>query len=165
MDEISIHYCRICGSDILQSDEICPRCGSIQSVKRDGLGPGWVILFAMVGFLGIAILGIVSARAIPQLTSGVDNAYDKSALYSISAAKRALDGYIRRNGVCPDSLRQISFRPDEGVSVELLRTGDGACTMIASHRNGQTEYAVSSGGEKIYQRSKTAPESRFVAVE
>lgn len=69
MEEISICYCRICGSDLLHGEDICPKCGGMQFVERRGLKPVYIMILAAAGLVGIIMLGIVSATAITRMPS------------------------------------------------------------------------------------------------
>jgi len=164
MEEHSIRYCRICGSDILVSEEICPKCGGSQTLLRRGPSTVWIIALIAAGFIGIILLGIVSAVVLPWLVSFRANDRDTSAYKNIVTAKKALDSYFVTNGAYPDTLEQLCFKADEGISVNMIKTGDRMCTLIAVHVNGSKEFAACCRVPDIFRRNSNTPESKFLAV-
>lgn len=70
MEGHCLKYCRFCGSDVLVSDEFCPKCGGNQPLRSKEPVPGRLVLLVAAGLIGIILLGIASAVALPRLASG-----------------------------------------------------------------------------------------------
>jgi len=164
MEGHCIRYCRICGSDILVSDEFCAKCGGNQTLRSKGSSTSRVVLLVVAGLFGTILLGIVSAVALPRLASGRTKDCNTVAYRNIVSAKQAMDRYFLSTGAYPDTVEQMRFKSDEGVSVNLIKAGDRMCTLVVMHVNGSKEYVACSGESDIYCRNRNVPESQFMAV-
>lgn len=65
MEVFTIRYCRICGSDMAEEEEICVKCGGVQIARHKQPSPGLLILLVVFGFIVVVLLGVVSAIFIP----------------------------------------------------------------------------------------------------
>jgi type II secretory pathway pseudopilin PulG len=164
MEELSITYCRLCGSDIFVSEEFCPKCGGRQKANRKVPSTGWLVVLVIAGLLGIILLGIVSAVALPRLASCRTRECNMLAYKNVVTAKKALDRYSVSNGAYHDTVEQPSFKADEGVSVNLIKTGETVCTQVVVHVNGSKEFAACSGEPDIFCRNRNSSDSRFLAI-
>lgn len=69
MEVHSICYCRVCGSDMTNEEEICVKCGGVQIARHKKPSPGLLVLLVLSGFILVVLLGIVSAISIPRLSA------------------------------------------------------------------------------------------------
>jgi RNA polymerase subunit RPABC4/transcription elongation factor Spt4 len=111
MSEFSFKYCRVCGGDIDLDAQTCPLCSSRQQVEKNFFSIGFIIFLAIVSFIAIIFLGIVSARAIPHFISFQTNTRNAIAMNSVRVTQSRLEEYYSRKGCYPDTLDHIfSFR-------------------------------------------------------
>lgn len=164
MEGHCIRYCRFCGSDVLVGVEFCPKCGGNQSLRSKEPVTVRLVLLVAAGLFGIILLGIASAVALPRLASGRTRECNAVTYRNMVSAKQAMDSYFLGNGVYPDTVEQLRFKAGEGVSVNLIKTGERMCTLVGVHVNGTKEFATCSGESDIYCRNRTVPGSKFLAV-
>lgn len=150
MDEFALKCCRVCGSDIHIDTETCPMCSSSQRPEKKPFSTIIIIVFALLGFLCITLLGIMSAHAIQQVIYHRMNSSNEMALRNLSRAKIALDDYVAHHGRIPENLGEISYRSDEGVLIVLQKTSAKSYRLISSHDLGDREYFVSSKNNTMY---------------
>jgi len=164
MEGHCIRYCRFCGGDVLVSVEFCPKCGGNQPLRSTGPVNGRLVLLVAAGLFGIILLGIAGAVALPRLASGRTRECNTVTYGNVVSAKQAMDSYFLSTGVYPDTVEQLRFKADEGVSVNLIKTGELMFTLVVVHVNGTKEFAACSGETDIYCRNRTVPGSKFLAV-
>ncbi|MRR55499.1 MAG: hypothetical protein EG822_13495 [Deltaproteobacteria bacterium] len=137
--------------------EICPLCSSRQHPDKKPYFTTVIIVFALLGFLCITLLGIMSANAIQQTLCSRTDFSNEKALLNVSRAKKAVDNYIAHHEEIPVNLGQISFQADEGVMVILQKTSEKNYRLIGSHERGDRRYFVFSEKETIYSQKKRHP--------
>lgn len=154
MGEFAYKYCRICGGDITIDAEICPLCSSRQQPEKRFISTGLIIALACMGFFGIMLLGVMSAHAIQQFICFRTTTCNAAALKNAEAAKVGLDQYFARNDRYPESLDQILFKPDDGVSVTFNKVSDKSYRLASFHKQGDKEFLAVSGITRIYCKKK-----------
>jgi Tfp pilus assembly protein PilE len=161
-------YCRHCGSAITVNTLVCPKCGMGQdgsAGKRNNTAVILVIALA-VGFVGIAVIGILAAIAIPQFAEYRSRGGDASARAELMNAKVACESYFVDNKHYPESLDQAGFKPAEKVSVNYERDGDENYSITAEHQSGRKVFAATSkDSSKVYVKQKDAPDSEFAPLD
>jgi len=165
MVSFAFKCCRVCGGDIDLEVDICTLCGSRQRVEKRFGSNGLLIVLAALGFFGIMLLGIMSARAIPQFISIESKNCNAAALESVNSAKSGMEMYYSMNGRYPDTLAQIFFKPEDGVTVTLKISSDKSNVLVGLHERGDKEYLVIPGKAAIYCRDRHRQGARFVPVE
>jgi predicted nucleic acid-binding Zn ribbon protein len=164
VEDFSYICCRVCGGEIPLDAQTCPLCSSRQQIETRIWSSLMIIALALVGFVGIVFLGILSARAIPEFACFRSNTCNAIALKNIRGAKSGLENYFSRNGRYPDTLGQIMFTPEEGVTVTLSKVSDRNYLLLGRHERGDREYLAVSGKDGIFSREKNQPGLQFVAV-
>lgn len=164
MEVLSIRYCRICGSDMAQEEDICVKCGGVQIGRHKKPSTGLLILLLVSGFILVVMLGIVSAISIPRLSAARACDCNAVALRNAAGVKKAAESFFSRNGVYPDTVAQLDFKADEGVSVNLVKTGERSCTLVVAHVDGSGEFVACPGDERIFFRARSHPGDGFVPV-
>lgn len=154
MGEFTYKNCRICGGDIPIDAEICHLCSSRQQPEKRFFSTGLIIALACMGFFGIMLLGIMSAHAIQQFICFQNTTCNAAALKNAKAAKVGLDQYFARNGRYPETLDQIFFNPDDGVSVTFHKVSDNSYRLDIFHKQGDKEFLSFSGTTRIYCKKK-----------
>lgn len=155
--EFALKCCRICGADIHSDVETCPLCSGRQQPGKKPCSTTVIIIFALLGFLCITLLGIMSAHAIQQVICNRTNTCNEKAERNVSLAKIALDNYIACQGQIPENLGQIPFQAEEGVRVVLQKTSGKSYRLISFHAQGDREYLVFSEKNTIYCQKKRQP--------
>ncbi|MDD2337680.1 MAG: hypothetical protein PHD01_14020 [Geobacteraceae bacterium] len=158
MRGFAFKYCRICGGDITTDAQICPLCSSLQQPDKKFCSTRLIIALAGLGFIGITLLGVMSAHAIQQFVSFRTNTCNAAALENIKTAIVGLDQFFAQNGRFPDTLDQILFRPDDGVTVILTETSDRRkYSLVSFHVQGDKEYLAMSGKMGILYTKRNKP--------
>jgi RNA polymerase subunit RPABC4/transcription elongation factor Spt4 len=104
MTEFSFKYCRVCGGDIELDAQTCPLCSSRQEVVKNYFSIGFIIFLAIAAFIAIILLGIASARAIPQFIRFRTNTSNAIAVKSVRVAQSRLEEHTSCNGRYPNTL-------------------------------------------------------------
>jgi type IV pilus assembly protein PilA len=106
--------------------------------------------FTLIELLVVtAIIGILSAVAIPQFALYRQRAFDTQALSDLQNAATAEeaqfavgDAYVDcSNAACATA---ISFTPSKGVDLTITANGDASFTATAKHRNGGVTWTYDS---------------------
>lgn len=119
---------------------------------------GLLIVLAAVGFVGIAILGILAAIAIPAYQDYTARAKVAGALTSAHEAAAAVQAYVEEKSALPETLEDAGFNaslPTNVHSIALDDTnGDVVVTMSGPPFDGSTFALspVSDGGDSIVWR-------------
>jgi hypothetical protein len=153
MEAFSFKSCRICGSDIHIDAQVCPLCSSRQQPKKI-YSMGVILTLAVLGFLGILILGVISAHAIQQFISIRTNTSNGLALHDIKTAKMCVNSYIAREGRLPENLAVTSFTPGNEVTVILQKVRDRNFRLRCFHADGDKEYLSDSWDMAIYYKQR-----------
>ncbi len=94
----------------------------------------------------IAIIGILSAIAIPQFNKYRTRALNNTALSDLKHAINAQEAYMAENSVYTDSisdLQSYGFRSSSNVTLQITSSSD-LYTMMTWHQSGDRTYSVSS---------------------
>jgi len=163
MDQLSIHYCRVCGSDVAPEEKICTKCGGVQFFGGRENPHRQLVMLLVGGFIAVVLLGVVSAISIPKLSLARTDDCDAVALRNTVAVKLSLESAFAGNGDYPETIEQLHCAIDKGVSVRLINAG-GKCTIVVLHMDGNREYRASPGQDRIFSRLRNLPGERFAPV-
>jgi hypothetical protein len=135
-------YCNECGKAIPITADVCPSCGARQPVppiakKRESSGFMGCLIAAVVSFLGVIIIGIIAAIAIPKFANTKQKAYVaemKSDLRRIAAAEAT---YHVNHGSYTASIDSLpGFKLSEGIELAApINAGsDGFAATVGRRR-------------------------------
>lgn len=156
--------CRICGGEITIDAEICPLCSSRQQPAKRVISTGLIIALAGLGFFGIMLLGIMSAHAIEQFICFRTTTCNAVALKNVKTAKVGLDRYFARNGRYPETLEQIFFEADDGVTVTFNKVADKSYRLVSFHKQGDKVFWAVSGKMRVYCKKRSRSPFRYVMM-
>jgi Tfp pilus assembly protein PilE len=110
---------------------------------------GFVRAFVMEGMIGIAILGIIAAIAIPQYVNYKNRDLDREAKAHASQAYQASEAFFRDNpkgkATLEDILR-LGYRSSPDI-VLTIAGGKSDLRIKASHVKSRRAYLVDERGE------------------
>lgn len=102
----------------------------------------------------VAIIAVLAAIAIPQLSAYRTRAYDKAAVSDLKNAAIAQEAYYVENRQYCNSMTTLSNPPfnfylSPGVNFPIVSADDKGYTMVAYHPSGDLTYTVSGPGGSI----------------
>lgn len=133
------------GPEPMRAEPITPRTTPAPA-KRGGSAP-WVVAIAVL-FIGIMVVGVIAAIALPAYTDHAARAKVAEAISLASVYKLEVDEMIASNGRCPDN-DAMQLGPPEGFAsdtVASLRVGE-----LSGARCGIT-VELASGGRIVASR-------------
>ncbi|OPY04039.1 MAG: hypothetical protein A4E61_00888 [Syntrophorhabdus sp. PtaB.Bin184] len=110
---------------------------------------GFVRAFVMEGLIGIAILGIIAAIAIPQYVNYRNRHLDREAKTHVSQAYQAAQAFFRANPKGQATLEEISrfgYRSSPDIAL-TISGGTGDLRIRANHVRSKRVYLVDEKGE------------------
>ncbi len=112
-------FCEFCGEVIKINVLACPGCG--RKLKRSGSMPGCAIAAIIVGvfFVGIAIIGILAAIAIPNFIAYRNKAYQASVQTELQNLATAQKEYFMEHERYTDNLEDLSY-VSNSTDVEVI---------------------------------------------
>ncbi|MGD9158298.1 MAG: hypothetical protein PVG39_07830 [Desulfobacteraceae bacterium] len=134
-------FCSNCGSVIKIKSLSCPRCG--QKQKKDGMG---CLPMAAIGlaicFVGIIVLGIIAAIAIPQFHAYRTRAYQASVKEELKEVCMAEENYFANNNTYTDSLEELGYISKPNISIQIVETGDDCFQAMGEMQVLQKRYFI-----------------------
>jgi TM2 domain-containing membrane protein YozV/Tfp pilus assembly major pilin PilA len=121
---------------------------------------GLLIVLAAVGFIGLAVLGILAAIAVPAYADYVARSKVVGALGSAHQAALAVQTYVEEKGALPGSLAEAGFNaplPPNVHSIELDDTNGDVVVTMAGEPFDHSSFAlspVSDSGDAIAWRCR-----------
>jgi type IV pilus assembly protein PilA len=102
----------------------------------------------------VAIIAILAAIAIPQLSAHRTKAYNNTAVSDLKNAAIAQEAYHADNRQYTNDISKLTTNPynlyrSQGVSMAVSSATDQAYLMSAYHSAGNTTYALSGPGGTI----------------
>jgi TM2 domain-containing membrane protein YozV/type II secretory pathway pseudopilin PulG len=120
------------------------------------------LVFAIIlPFVGIPIIGILAAIAIPQFVMYQARAFDAAAKSELRACVGEIESYYANNQTYPSRTGQMSCEATNDVAVLYLALGPENFQIITFHRNGETAYLAESGSTEIGENTRLAIESEL----
>jgi len=115
------------------------------------------LAWVLAPLIGIAVIGILAAIAIPQFNSYRQKAFHATTLTELRNAKTSVEDYYQTNRAYPETLEQTNFRKkDPKVDVRFRDRTSVSYTLVARHQNSDREFAVKSDSDTLLSRSKSA---------
>jgi predicted Zn finger-like uncharacterized protein len=123
---------------------------------------GGVIVFAVIiPLVGIAMIGIVAAIAIPQFVAYREKAYNAAASNDLKACKTRAESYYAENRVFPTDVREIRCGATENVALYYLSFGPDEYQLISFHDRGKKAFLNSSSDNEIAENTREAIEKEI----
>ena len=107
--------------------------------------PGFTLIEIMIV---IAIIGLLSAIAIPNYIIHKRKGYSSAAVSDCNHAYTAVLGYFSMTGLTEaaglnlDSIKQVGFQQSPGVEVVVQGTSFDNFTVTAKHEKGDKTYTI-----------------------
>ncbi|MFL5542982.1 MAG: zinc-ribbon domain-containing protein [Longimicrobiaceae bacterium] len=134
--------CPDCGAQVSDTAIVCPRCGF--PLRRDVLAraaagrgggasarntAGIIIGLAVAGLVGIVIVGILAALAIPRFTQASDRAKEREGVELLKQVYVLESMYYANNGAYAptlDELKSVGWQPQQTLYYDVeIRLGPG----------------------------------------
>jgi type IV pilus assembly protein PilA len=112
------------------------------------------LIWILAPLIGIAIAGILAAIAIPQFHAYRAKAFNSMAITELRNAKTRVDDYYMTNRVYPETPEQANYTKVEKVDVRFAERSPDSYTIVATHQNGDREFAVKSDSDVLLSRTK-----------
>jgi type IV pilus assembly protein PilA len=134
--------------------------------RSSGSNPILVVLVVViVGFGAVAVIGILSAIAIPQFASYRIKAYNSAAMADLKNAKTSVEAYYAdHNNQYPESLDTLRIPKNKDVEIKYEKTGKNNYIIITTHEKGDRVYAVTSDTSEIRWKNKKDPDGQFISL-
>jgi len=110
---------------------------------------GFVRAFVMEGLIGIALLGIIAAIAIPQYVNYRDRDLNREARAHASQAYQASQTFFRANPkgqVTLEEIMRFGYRSSPDIAL-TVSGGKGDLQIRANHKKSRRTYLVDERGE------------------
>lgn len=118
------------------------------------------VAIVLVPLIGIAILGILAAIAIPQFAAYRAKSCNAAAMSELQKAKASVETYYAEHHAYPGNLAQANYVNAPEIQVRLDESTD-SYTIIANHAKGDREFAVKSNSPGLLYRLSREPTSEF----
>jgi hypothetical protein len=102
----------------------------------------------------VLIAGIIAAIAIPKSPGTGARDHNAAAMYEIRSAKMLVDHYCIINGLLPETLEQADYHHPQLIDIRFTERSGYRYTIVAAHRYGDTEYALTGNSPDVLSRSK-----------
>ena len=122
------------------------------------------IALVLVPFIGIAMLGIIAAIAIPQYASYRAKSANAAAIAELRKAETCVDTYYAEHHAYPDSLEQANYTKMQDIDVHFNDIAADKYTLVAAHRKGDREFEAKSDETGLLYRSTREKDSEFVPL-
>lgn len=119
------------------------------------------IAVVLVPLIGVAILGILAAIAIPQFAAYRIKSYNSVAMTELQKARTSVDTYYAEHRAYPESLEQAHYTQMPGIDVHFDDRTMDRYTLVATHVRGDREYAAKSDGSGFSYRLNREKGSEF----
>ena len=116
-------FCSNCGAIIKIKSLACPKCGKKQGKTGMGCLPMAAIGVAIC-FVGMIIIGILAAIAIPQFAAYRTRAYQASVKTELREICRAEEDYLAQNNRYTDSLEDLGYVTKPNITIEIDKLED-----------------------------------------
>jgi TM2 domain-containing membrane protein YozV/type II secretory pathway pseudopilin PulG len=120
-----------------------------------------LVIAIVAPMIGIAIIGILAAIAIPQFAAYRMKAFDAAAKSDLNACVSEVESYFADHQTYPSRTGQMNCGATNDVAVLYLALGPENFQIITFHRNGETAYLAESGSTEIGENSRVAIESEL----
>lgn len=113
------------------------------------------IAIVLVPLIGIAVIGVLAAIAIPQFAEYKMKSFNAVAIAELKKAKTSVDTYYAEHKAYPESLEQANYTKPQDMDVHFDERSVDKYTIVATHAKGNKEFAVKSDvPELLYRLNK-----------
>jgi type II secretory pathway pseudopilin PulG/TM2 domain-containing membrane protein YozV len=120
-----------------------------------------LILAIILPLVGIAVIGILAAIAIPQFAMYRAKASDSIARSDLNGCVSEVESYYADHQTYPTRTGQMTCGATNDVAVLYLALGPENFQIITFHRNGHTAYLAESGSTEIGENSRMEIEGQL----
>lgn len=115
---------------------------------------GAVVLAVVLPFIGIAIIGILAAIAIPQFAAYRQKAYSAAATSDLRACQTRAEAYYAEHQAYPTRIGDMQCRASKGVALYYLSLGPEKFQLVSYHNQGQKAYLQTSNEKSIKENDR-----------
>ena len=119
------------------------------------------LVFVFIAFIGIAIIGILAAIAIPQFAAYRNKARDAAASSELKSCKTRAESYFADHNTYPIAPGQLQCPTSEGVALYYLSFGPEEYQLVSFHDQGQKAFLLNSGDGGIEENPKEEIENEI----
>ncbi len=134
----------------------------LQRMYPETASGGAMVLAILVPFIGIAMIGILAAIAIPQFAAYREKAYSAAARSDLQSCKVQAESFFSRHESYPADSSQLQCRTSKGVSLYYLPDGANGYQLISFHGNGKKAFLSWSEGAGIEENSRDEIQRQIV---
>lgn len=122
---------------------------------------GNALVFVFIAFIGIAILGILAAIAIPQFAAYRDKARNAAASSDLKNCKTQAESYFSDHNGYPTEPGQLQCQVSKGVALYYFSFGPEEYQLVSFHDQGQKAFLLNSGDAGIAENPKKEIENEI----
>lgn len=119
------------------------------------------IAIVLVPLVGVAIVGILAAIAIPQFAAYRIKSYNAGAMSELQKARMSVETYRSEHQAYPDNLEQANYRKMPEIDVHFSDRATDKYTIIATHSKGDREFATKSDSTNFLYRLSREKDGKF----
>jgi type II secretory pathway pseudopilin PulG len=158
---MALIHCRDCGAQVSESAVVCPQCGFplrrdvlAQTAGRGGGGgtgsnaAGIVLGIVVAGFVGIVIIGILAALAIPRFTQASTRAKEKEGEGILKQVYTLENAYYANYGEYSptlEGLQVVGWDPAVGTSMVNFSSVE----VVGAQPGGLCAHVLPRGGKGV----------------
>jgi Tfp pilus assembly protein PilE len=151
-------FCSSCGEIIQIKMLTCPYCGTKQ--KKEG-GMGCLAIGAIVvgiGFVGMAIIGILAAIAIPQFAAYRERSYEASIKAELQNLASAEQSFFQENNRYTNNMSDLEYEvADPQVRIEIVQADESCFDARGKSEKAKKIFWINCKGEIQAQIKKSGP--------
>jgi len=115
---------------------------------------GAVVLAIVLPFLGIAIIGILAAIAIPQFASYRQKAFNSAASSDLKSCKVEAESYFADHQAFPTRIGELQCRTSKDVALYYLSLGPEEYQLVSFHNRSEKAFLNVSGETDISENTR-----------
>lgn len=119
------------------------------------------IALVLVPLVGVAIVGILAAIAIPQFAAYRVKSYNAAAMSELQKARISVETYRLEHQAYPDNLEQANYQRVPEIDVHFSDRTTDNYTIIATHSKGDREFAAKSDSTNFLYKLRREKDSEF----
>jgi len=119
------------------------------------------VALVLVPLIGVAIVGILAAIAIPQYAAYRVKSYNSAAMTELRKARTSVETYHTEHQAYPDNLEQTNYQKVPEIDVHFGDRTTDKYTIVATHSKGDREFASKSDSPSPLYRSSREKDSEF----
>jgi Tfp pilus assembly protein PilE len=128
-------FCDQCGALVEMNALTCPACGRKFEPRKMGCLPKAAIALG-VGFVLLAVLGILAAIAIPQFMVYRHRAYEASVRTELSRVVEAERAYHKNHGVYTQDIEDLALSSsDSSIVIEIIQADQDCFEAEGTHES------------------------------